>query len=70
MTTEAYRPTPRITALTEAFWTGGRDGALRIQRCTDCGYFVHPARAGVPALPRPGARVRRGERAGLLTTDR
>ena len=42
MTTEAYRPTPRVTALTEAFWTGGRDGVLRIQRCTDCGYFVHP----------------------------
>jgi uncharacterized OB-fold protein len=42
MTTEAYRPTPRVTALTEAFWTGGRDGALRIQRCTGCGYFVHP----------------------------
>ncbi|MFA5885531.1 MAG: OB-fold domain-containing protein [Acidimicrobiia bacterium] len=42
MTTDAYRPTPRVTALTEAFWTGGRDGVLRIQRCTDCGYFVHP----------------------------
>ena len=24
MTTEAYRPTPRVTPLTEAFWTGGR----------------------------------------------
>lgn len=24
------------------FWTSGADGLLRIQRCSDCGYFVHP----------------------------
>lgn len=39
---EPFRPRPRVTALTEPFWTCGRDGVLRIQRCNTCGYFVHP----------------------------
>lgn len=42
MTDVAFRPVPRVTALTEAFWRGGADGVLRIRRCDDCGYFVHP----------------------------
>jgi uncharacterized OB-fold protein len=24
------------------FWASGEDGRLRIQRCVDCGYYVHP----------------------------
>ena len=44
-----YRPRPRLTALTEPYWTSGRDGVLRIQRCNACGYFVHPPS---PVCPR------------------
>jgi uncharacterized OB-fold protein len=36
------RKLPAITAETEAFWTGGRDGQLLIQRCTHCGHYQHP----------------------------
>jgi uncharacterized protein len=35
-------PTPQITQDNEAFWSGGRDGQLRITRCTRCGYYAHP----------------------------
>ena len=36
------RKLPLITPETEAFWTGGKDGALMIQRCTTCGIYQHP----------------------------
>ena len=36
------RKLPLVTADTEAFWTGGRDGRLLIQRCTNCGLYQHP----------------------------
>src|SRR5438270_9216091 len=35
-------PAPLITDDNGAFWTGGRDGELRIARCNDCGYYIHP----------------------------
>jgi uncharacterized protein len=33
---------PRPTAESQAFWTGGADGRLMIQRCRGCGRFFHP----------------------------
>jgi uncharacterized OB-fold protein len=36
------RKLPALTPETEAFWTGGKDGRLLIQRCTDCGHYQHP----------------------------
>jgi uncharacterized OB-fold protein len=33
---------PVVTPLTEAFWTGGARGELRIQRCRTCGRHLHP----------------------------
>ena len=36
------RKLPLITPDTEMFWTGGKDGALMIQRCTHCGLYQHP----------------------------
>ena len=33
---------PRITDRNAHYWQGGRDGELRLQRCRDCGYYVHP----------------------------
>ena len=42
------RPLPELTPANEWFWTGGADGRLRIQGCTDCGELVHPP---VPVCP-------------------
>lgn len=36
------RKLPALTPETEAFWTGGKDGVLLIQRCTSCGLYQHP----------------------------
>jgi uncharacterized OB-fold protein len=36
------RKLPALTPETEAFWTGGKDGLLLIQRCSDCGHYQHP----------------------------
>jgi uncharacterized OB-fold protein len=37
-----FRILPRITDRNRHFWTGGRDGELRFQRCNQCKYFLHP----------------------------
>lgn len=42
------RPIPELTPDNEWFWTGGADGALRIQGCGACGELVHPP---VPICP-------------------
>ena len=42
------RPLPELTPANEWFWTGGADGTLRVQGCTDCGSLVHPP---VPVCP-------------------
>jgi uncharacterized OB-fold protein len=36
------RPLPEITADNADFWTGGGDGTLKVRRCGDCGYYIHP----------------------------
>ena len=36
------RPLPRLDADNRAFWTGGKDGELRIYHCDDCGSYNHP----------------------------
>jgi uncharacterized protein len=33
---------PTITRENRAFWTGGANGQLLIQRCDSCGRWVHP----------------------------
>ena len=37
-----FRILPRLTDLNRDFWTGGKVGELRFQRCQDCGYYNHP----------------------------
>lgn len=37
-----FRILPRITDRNRHYWTGGRDGELRFQRCNPCGYYLHP----------------------------
>jgi hypothetical protein len=43
---------PVVSADTEFFWAGVRDGELRLQRCGECGALRHPPG---PACPRCGA---------------
>jgi uncharacterized OB-fold protein len=52
------RPLPTLTPTNHFFWTSGADGRLRIQRCQDCGYYVHPPTGRCPrclsiATPEP-----------------
>jgi uncharacterized protein len=35
-------PIPQINDENRAFWTGGEQGELRIARCGNCGYYLHP----------------------------
>ncbi|MEE3754817.1 thiolase C-terminal domain-containing protein [Mycobacterium intracellulare] len=42
------RPLPQLTPWNQWFWASGRDGNLRIQRCTECHTYVHPP---VPICP-------------------
>ncbi len=42
-------PIPQVNDDNRAFWTGGRDGELRIVRCNDDGYYIHPP---APRCPR------------------
>jgi uncharacterized OB-fold protein len=35
-------PAPLLSDDNRDFWTGGRAGELRIIRCNDCGYYIHP----------------------------
>jgi uncharacterized protein len=45
----APRTLPTITDLNRDFWLGGAHGELRILRCQDCGYWIHPGRPICPA---------------------
>lgn len=40
----ASRTLPRLDPDNRAFWTSGADGKLRLNRCQDCGSFIHPPR--------------------------
>jgi uncharacterized OB-fold protein len=42
MTDAPFRILPALTDRNRPFWTSGRDGGLRIQRCQRCAYFLHP----------------------------
>jgi uncharacterized protein len=33
---------PAVTDLNRAYWTGGAEGRLLIQRCAPCGRWIHP----------------------------
>lgn len=39
-----FRVPPQLTAVTEAFWTGGERGELMIHHCDDCNDWFHPPR--------------------------
>src|SRR5579862_7497244 len=42
------RMLPRLTEHNRAFWTGGREGELRIQYCAACARWVHPPTGRCP----------------------
>jgi len=33
---------PAVTGDSAGFWTGGKDGELRVHRCGECGHWFHP----------------------------
>ncbi len=39
---------PPITDASRAFWTGGADGQLLIQRCDACDRWIHPPEGACP----------------------
>lgn len=39
---DQVRILPTLTEDNRFFWTGGRDGILRILRCSDCEHWIHP----------------------------
>jgi uncharacterized OB-fold protein len=47
----AHVPRPALPMLTElntAFWQSGQYGELRITRCHNCGYYIHPGSSICP----------------------
>jgi uncharacterized OB-fold protein len=46
------RPLPQPTPESQAFWSGGASGLLRIQRCAQCQRFHHPP---LPVCPHCGS---------------
>jgi uncharacterized OB-fold protein len=51
-------PIPQVNDDNRAFWTSGRDGTLRIARCDDCGYYVHPPTPRCPRCLRENVKPR------------
>lgn len=49
MTDLPFRVLPAIDETNEFFWTAGKDGELRFQRCQQCGYYLHPPGPRCPA---------------------
>ncbi|MGA5704117.1 thiolase C-terminal domain-containing protein [Peterkaempfera bronchialis] len=43
------RPLPQPSLASAAFWSGGKDGILRIHRCGDCGRWLHPPLPSCPS---------------------
>lgn len=42
MSDAPFRVLPAITDRNRPYWTAGRDGEMRFQRCQSCGYWIHP----------------------------
>jgi uncharacterized OB-fold protein len=38
----SFRLLPRLSDDVAFYWTSGADGVLRLQRCNDCGFRIHP----------------------------
>lgn len=38
------RTLPALDATNRFYWTSGEDGVLRMLRCQDCGFWLHPPR--------------------------
>jgi len=43
-----FRILPLLDDRNRGFWTGGADGVLKILRCQQCGYYLHPP---IPLCP-------------------
>ena len=43
------RSLPALDDDNQAFWTGGANGELLINRCGECGYYIHPPTSFCPS---------------------
>lgn len=41
-------PLPELDDINRFFWTSGKDGCLRFQRCSDCEHWLHPPSVSCP----------------------
>jgi uncharacterized OB-fold protein len=48
-----FRMLPALNELNRAFWTGGANGQLLIQRCAACRRWVHPPTSACPTCEGP-----------------
>jgi uncharacterized OB-fold protein len=51
------RTPPIVSERSAAFWSGGERGELRIDRCQECGWYVHPPRPVCPRCRRADVRA-------------
>lgn len=49
MSGSVFRVLPTLEEESAFFWTSGRDGHLRLLKCSTCAYFIHPP---APVCPR------------------
>lgn len=49
MSDTPLRILPALDDENREFWTSGADGTLRVRRCADCGFWIHPP---YPSCPR------------------
>lgn len=62
------RKLPLLEPLTEAFWTGGAKGELRIQHCADCDHWQHPPLVRCPKCHSANVEVRAVSGRGTVKT--
>ncbi|EQA98502.1 DNA-binding protein [Sphingobium baderi LL03] len=62
------RPLPALNDDNQAFWTGGSEGKLMIDRCGDCRAYVHPPTPFCPACESRNVAAEAVSGRGRITT--
>jgi uncharacterized OB-fold protein len=60
------RMLPDPTPETRHFWDGCKEGELRLQRCTECGYSYFPPRAFCPKCSSRAVEIYKASGKGVL----
>lgn len=62
------RPLPELTPEVAFFWGAGEDSVLRMARCADCGYWIHPPGPVCPRCLGPNVAPERMSGRATVTT--